>query len=69
MTTQNYRMFSDFGNDAVAAIVRSAKVLKLSWPQVAAELESLAERFPNDFSEATGVDVRRAVYSALRFGK
>ena len=49
----DYGMFSDFGNDAVHAIVRSAKTLKLSWSQVEAELESLADRFPEDFGEAT----------------
>ena len=62
-----YAMFTDFGNDAVHAIVRSAKVLKMDWPQVYAELRSLAERFPEDFGEATDTAVRECVYDALGF--
>jgi hypothetical protein len=64
----SYDMYTDFGNDAVDAIVRTAKVLKMSWPQVYAELESLAQRFPNDFGEATDTAVREAVYVACNFG-
>jgi hypothetical protein len=67
MSTPDYAMFTDFGNDAVDAIVRQARVLKLSWPQVLKELESLAERFPNDFGEATDTAVRECVYDALGF--
>ena len=63
----DYAMFTEFGNDAVDAIVRSAKVLKLSWPQVYKELESLANRFPNDFGEAMDTEVRLCVYSKLGF--
>lgn len=62
----SYGMFTEFGNDAVAAIVRSAKVLKMDWPAVEAELYSLAERFP-EFSEATDTAVREAVYTALGY--
>lgn len=62
-----YAMFTDFGNDAVDAIVRTAKVLNLDWPKVYAELVSLAERFPNDFGEATDTAVRECVYDALGF--
>ena len=62
-----YGMFTEFGNDAVDAIVRSAKVLKLSWPQVYAELQSLANRFPKDFGEATDTAVRECVYHKLGF--
>jgi len=67
-TQPSYGMFTDFGNDAVDAIIRTAKVLKMSWTQVDAELESLAQRFPNDFSEATDTSVREAVYVACNFG-
>jgi hypothetical protein len=63
----DYGMFTDFGNDAVAAIVRHARVLKLDWPQVYAELESLAARFPKDFGEATDTEVRERVYDVLGF--
>lgn len=66
-TQPDYAMFSDFGNDAVDAIVRSAKVLNLTWPQVYDELRSLAERFPKDFGEATDTAVREAVYIKLGF--
>lgn len=62
-------MFTDFGNDAVDAIVRSAQVLKYSWEQVEADLYSLARRFPNDFGEATDTVVREAVYVELGFDK
>ncbi len=67
MSTPDYAMYTDFGNDAVDAIVRQARVLKLSWPQVLKELESLAERFPNDFGEATDTAVREVVYDTLGF--
>jgi hypothetical protein len=63
----NYSMYTSFGDDAVDAIVRSAKVLKLEWPQVYAELQSLAKRFPEDFGEATDTAVRECVYDALGF--
>lgn len=63
----NYSMYTGFGNDAVDAIVRSAKVLKMEWPQVLQELRSLAERFPEDFGEATDTAVREAVYIKLGF--
>ena len=62
-----YAMYTGFGNDAVDAIVRSAKVLKMDWPQVLQELRSLAERFPEDFGEATDTAVRESVYDALGF--
>ena len=62
-----YAMYTEFGDDAVEAIVRTAKVLNLDWPQVLAELRSLAERFPEDFGEATDTSVRECVYNALGF--
>lgn len=58
-----YAMFSDFGNDAVAAIVRSAKILKMDWPTVENELVQLAKR--EEFAEATDTAVREAVYCEL----
>lgn len=64
-TTPYYGMFTDFGNDAVDAIVRSAKVLNFTWTQVVAELQSLADRFPEDFGEATDTAVREMVYAEL----
>lgn len=65
----DYAMFSDFGNDAVDAIVRQARILNLSWQQVNDELYALAERFPKDFAEATDTAVRESVYIALGFDK
>ena len=62
-----YAMYTDFGNDAVEAIVRTAKVLNLDWPKVYAELRSLADRFPEDFGEATDTAVREVVYNKLGF--
>ena len=62
-----YAMFSEFGDDAVEAIVRTAKVLNLDWPQVLQELQSLADRFPEDFGEATDTAVREVVYNKLGF--
>jgi hypothetical protein len=62
-----YAMYTQFGDDAVEAIVRTAKVLNLTWPQVLAELRSLADRFPEDFGEATDTAVREAVYIKLGF--
>lgn len=63
----NYSMYTEFGNDAVDAIVRSARILQLTWPQVLAKLSDLAKRFPEDFGEATDTAVRECVYSALEF--
>lgn len=63
----NYSMYTGFGNDAIDAIVRSAKVLKMEWPAVLAELQSLADRFPEDFGEATDTAVREVVYNKLGF--
>lgn len=63
----DYAMFSEAGNDAVDAIVRTARILKLDWPQVYNELSSLAERFPEDFGEATDTAVRECVYDACGF--
>ena len=63
----NYSMYTGFGNDAVDAIVRSAKILKMDWPQVLQELQSLADRFPEDFGEATDTAVREVVYNKLGF--
>lgn len=63
----DYGMFTDSGNEAIDAIVRQANILKLDWPQVYAELRSLADRFPKDFGEATDTAVREYVYEALGF--
>lgn len=66
---KDYAMFTEFGNDAIAAIVRQARVFNMSWDQVNDELYALAKRFPNDFGEATDTAVREAVYIELGFDK
>lgn len=67
MTTPDYSMYTDAGNHAIDAVVRSARILKLGWPQVYKELCSLAQRFPEDFGESTDTAVRECVYDALKF--
>jgi hypothetical protein len=62
-----YGMYTDFGNDAVHAIVRQALVLNLTWPQVYNELVELSRKFPKDFGEATDTAVRERVYDTLGF--
>lgn len=62
-----YAMYTEFGDDAVEAIVRTAKVLNLDWPKTLAELRSLADRFPEDFGEACDTAVRECVYNKLGF--
>ena len=64
---KNYSMYTEFGNDAVAAIVREASILQYDWPTTLAALTSLAERFPGDFGEATDTAVRECVYHSLGF--
>jgi len=65
--TPNYSMFTSFGNDAVHAIVRQARILHMNWPDVHRELVSLSRRFPKDFGEATDTEVREVVYTTLGF--
>jgi len=60
-------MYTDFGDDAVHAIVREAWVLKLTWPQVLEELEELAEKFDGQFAECLDTAVREIVYNKLEF--
>jgi hypothetical protein len=61
----DYGMFTDFGNDAVDAIVRRAKILNASWTAVENDLFTLSER--EEFAEATDTVVREAVYIALGY--
>jgi len=61
----DYAMFTDFGNDAVDRIVRSARILKMNWDQVEMELYELSLK--EEFSEATDTAVREAVYVELGF--
>ena len=59
----HYEMFTQFGNDAVDAIVRRARMLNMEWNQVYDALEELAKT--ECFSEATDTAVRESVYIAL----
>lgn len=61
----DYAMFTDFGNDAVDRIVRSARILKMNWDQVEMELYELSLK--EEFSEATDTAVREVVYVELGF--
>lgn len=61
----DYGMFSDFGNDAVDAIVRRAKILNVSWAAVEKDLYELSKN--DDFAEATDTAVREAVYITLGY--
>jgi hypothetical protein len=61
----DYQMFTDFGNDAVDAVVRRARMLNMTWPQVLQELTDLSAR--PEFAEATDTAVREMVYAVLQF--
>lgn len=61
----DYQMFTDFGNDAVDAVVRRARMLNMTWPQVLQELHTLSAN--PDFGEATDTAVREVVYSVMQF--
>jgi hypothetical protein len=63
----SYSMYTEFGNDAVAAVVREASILQYDWPTTLAALTNLAQRFPEDFGEATDTAVRECVYNTLGF--
>jgi len=63
----DFGMYTEFGNDAIASIVRHAKILNLTWPQVYNELVDLSQRYPKDFGEATDTAVREIVYDTLGF--
>lgn len=64
--TRDYGMFTDFGNDAIDAIVTRARVLKFDWPTTFNELMELYKSRP-EFSECMDTEVRGAVYDALGF--
>lgn len=66
MSEVDYGMFSDYGNDAVDAIVRCARILNMPWVKVDAMLCDLAES-RDEFAEATDTVVRENVYIALGY--
>lgn len=59
----NYGMFTDTGNQKVAAIVDFASKYHLGWQEVMPMLRNLADQ--DGFGEATDTVVREAVYEAL----
>ena len=61
----NYGMFSDFGNQKVAAIVEFALKYNLGWQEVMPMLRNLADSDYDRCGEAMDTVVREAVYEAL----
>lgn len=62
---QEFGMFSDAGNQAVADIVLFAQKQNLDWPGVYGMLQQLSRK--DEFGEATDTVVREYVYDALGF--
>ena len=60
---KDYEMFTEMGNDAVAAIVDLSKKAMLSWPTVESMLEVLSSN--ETYAEASDTAVREAVYCEL----
>lgn len=63
--TQDYAMFSDFGNCMVAEIVKGAKYKNLQWREVYQMLETISTI--KGCEEATDTAVREAVYFAMGY--
>lgn len=61
----NYGMFTDAGNQAVADLIQVAKKLNMTWPEVYRALCKLSEN--DNFREATDTVVRECVYDACGF--
>lgn len=60
---QDFEMFTEMGNDAVAAIVALSRKAMLDWPTVESMLEALSRT--ETYAEATDTAVREAVYCEL----
>ena len=58
-----YGMFTDAGNQEVAAIVEHAKAKQLTWEQTYKLLSQLA--MVSDYAEAMDTMVREMVYDAI----
>ena len=59
----NYGMFTDAGNQEVAAIVAYSKAKQLTWAQTYKLLSQLA--MVSDYAEALDTMVREIVYDAI----
>lgn len=64
---QNFGMFTDRGNAAVAFIVAYHRQHKSDWELVEQNLRDLAWYDPEAFGEATDTAVKEYVYEALGF--
>ena len=62
---KSYGMFSDAGNQKVAAIVDFAKKNNLGWQEVMPLLRNLADSDYEGAGEAMDTEVRECVYDAL----
>ena len=62
---KDFEMFTEMGNDAVAAIVEMAKKAMLPWSTVESMLEVLSQN--ETYAEATDTAVREAVYMEMGF--
>lgn len=62
---KDFAMFTEMGNDAVAAIVEMAKKAMLPWSTVESMLEVLSQN--ETYAEATDTAVREAVYMEMGF--
>jgi hypothetical protein len=67
MTSFDYGMYSNIGNEAIHGIVRQAEIMKYTWPQVQKALIDLSYRNKDLFGEAFDTEVRECVYKALKF--
>lgn len=62
---KDFEMFTEMGNDAVAAIVEMAKKAMLPWSTVESMLEVLSQN--ETYAEASDTAVREAVYMEMGF--
>ena len=62
---KDFAMFTEMGNDAVAAIVEMAKKAMLPWSTVESMLEVLSQN--ETYAEASDTAVREAVYMEMGF--
>ena len=63
----DFDMYTDRGNQRVAAIVRHAKAQQLPWAEVYNRLLKLSKE--SGFEEAGDNEVREAVYEAVGYDK
>ena len=61
----DFDMYTDRGNQRVAAIVRQAKAQQLPWAEVYNRLLKLSKE--SGFEEAGDTEVREAVYEAVGY--